>query len=261
MIHLTQDQLYFLINQFFWPFVRILAYLMADPLWSAGTVPRRTKVGLAVALTVVVAPLLNTVPQGVPSGPSAMLMLVEQTLIGLSLGFVVRLVFTAVEMAGHLAGLQMGLSFAAQLDPVHGTQTPVVAQLLSLFSTLLYLAMNGHLLTLTTLIQSFDVLPVQPMALSSKAFHGLALYGGQIFSLGLLLSLPVLITLLLTNIVVGLVARAAPQMNLFAVGFPITLVIGFAAIYFTLPGVAGVLGGVFDSMTHFQLELLRAMKP
>lgn len=261
MIHITQEQLYHLINLYFWPLTRILAFMAVEPLLSVRAVPRRVRLGLGLALTVVVAPLLESTPTVLPSGPVAMLLLAQQILIGVSMGFVARLVFTAIEMAGSLAGLQMGLSFAAQVDPVHGSQTPVVAQWMSLFATLLFLALNGHLLMLSVLVESFHLLPVSTQPLQLAGMKDIALFGARIFSIGLWLSLPVVASLLLTNLVIGVVARASPQMNLFAVGFPITLVIGLAALYFSLPSMQGVLSRVFDMQVHMMLDLLRALRP
>ncbi|WP_018152020.1 flagellar biosynthetic protein FliR [Leeia oryzae] len=261
MISITQEQLYFLINQFFWPLVRILAFLAVDPIFSIRTIPRRVTIGLAVALTVVVAPSLETLPLGQPSGPSALLLLMQQMVVGVSMGFVSRMTFTAIEMAGNLSGMQMGLSFAAQIDPVHGAQTPVIGQLMSIFATLLFLAMNGHLMMLATLVESFHVLPISPSPVAAGAFSSIVYYAEKIFSLGIVLALPVVATLLMTNLVIGVIARASPQMNLFAVGFPITLVVGFAALYFALPAMPAILGGVFDQMVRFEMELLKAFRP
>ncbi|MCB6183575.1 flagellar biosynthetic protein FliR [Leeia sp. TBRC 13508] len=261
MITITQEQLYFWINQFFWPLVRILAFLAVDPIFSIKTIPRRVSIGLAVALTLVVVPSLETVQIASPSGPQGFMLLLQQIVIGVSIGFVARLTFTAIEFAGNLSGTQMGLAFAAQLDPVHGSQTPVVAQLFSIMATLVFLAMNGHLMMLSVIIQSFHLFPIYPAPVSASAFSALVYFGERVFSLGILLSLPVVATLLMTNLVIGMIARASPQMNLFAVGFPITLVIGFAALYFSLPSMPSLLGSMFDQMVKFQFELLKALRP
>lgn len=257
MVTLTQAQLYMLINLFFWPFVRILSFVMVDPLLSIRAVPRRVKVGFALALTVVVVPLLNTVPSTLPSGPAAIMLLIQQIMIGASIGFVVRLMFTAVEMAGDLAGLQMGLGFAAQIDPVHGGQTPVLAQLMGVMATLIFFALDGHLMVIRTVLDSFQQLPVAPVPVSSKGFYALVEFAGKLFTLGLWLSLPVVVTLLLTNVAIGVIARAAPQMNLFAVGFPLTLLLGTGALYISLPTLVPALANWIGEMTNFLTILMK----
>ena len=160
--------------------------------------------------------------------------LAEQVLLGTAMGFAMRLVFAAVELAGELIGLQMGLSFAGFIDPQAGSPVPLVSSFLSLIASLVFLALNGHLMVLAAVTESFSVWPVG--AAGAKIdIPGLVAWGAEIFRLGLHLALPVLATMLLVNLALGVLARAAPQLNLLAVGFPATLLAGFLLLAGLLP--------------------------
>lgn len=169
-----------------------------------------------------------------------------------------RLIFTSVEMAGHLAGLQMGLGFASFYDPQNSANTLAVAQLMSLFMILLFLAFNGHLMMLRILLESMIQLPVGQVQLNARGFELVALYGGVIFRSGVMLSLPVLAALLITNLSIGVMTRAAPQLNVFAIGFPLTLGIGFAALYYSLPFMVTQIDQLLGDSTRIVAKIMAA---
>ena len=160
--------------------------------------------------------------------------MIQQVIIGLAMGFTMRLIFNAVEMAGELAGLQMGLGFASFYDPVNAVHSAIIAQWLGIIASLAFLSMNGHLYMLSALAESFHTLPIGNM-MSAQELRGVASWGGSIFAYALQVSLPILAALLITNIALGILTRAAPQLNLFAVGFPITLAIGFFVLALSIP--------------------------
>jgi len=218
---------------FFFPFVRILAWLSFDPLLGNRAVPTRVRVILAMVLAFVVTPILPAeTPLRLASG-DGILILLQQIAIGAALGFALRIVFTAVEFAGQLMGLQMGLSFATLFDPVNGAQTQVVAQFLVVSTTLILFAFNGHHLVITALLQSFQDIPIGA-TLAADGFAMLANWGGVLFAVGLHISLPVTAALLATNLTIGMMSRASPQLNIFAIGFPLTLGAGFLVLYLAL---------------------------
>ena len=238
---------------FFWPFFRILALIAVSPFFGARGVPVATKIGFAFVLTVLVAPLLAPMPAVPPASAQGLFVLGQQLLIGFALGLAIRVVFTAVEMAGHIVGLQMGLGFATFFDPQNSAQIPVMGQFLGLIAILLFLAINGHLLVISALVESFRALPVDLHPLAGEGWKTLALWGGEIFRAGLLIALPALAVLMMTNLALAILTRAAPQLNIFVVGFPLTLAIGFIVIalslrYF-LPVFSGMIeDGVFTMM-------------
>ncbi|MCE2896651.1 MAG: flagellar biosynthetic protein FliR [Betaproteobacteria bacterium] len=235
MISLTVAQMEGLLAQFGWPFVRILAFLATEAVLGNRAVPFSIKVALAVVVTVVVAPVLPAPPPLAVVSPEGLLILAQQVLVGVAMGFTTRIVITAAEMAGQMAGLQMGLGFAVFFDPQGAGQSPVVAQFMGVLAVLVLLASNSHYLMLTALVESFRIVPLSPAPLAAKGFLTLVSWASQIFQLGLMLSLPVVGALLVTNIGIGILTRAAPQLNVFAVGFPITLGVGFLMLYLSLP--------------------------
>lgn len=218
---------------FLFPFVRVLAWLSFDPLLGNRSAPVSVRVALALVLTVAIVPILPPInPVPLVSG-DGILILLQQIAIGAALGFTLRILFASVELAGQFMGLQMGLSFATLFDPINGAQTPVVAQFLVLSTALILFAFNGHHLVIGALAQSFEEIPVSA-SLSSAGFAMVANWAGTLFSTGLHIALPVTAALLATNLAIGMMTRASPQLNIFAVGFPLTLGAGFLVLYFAL---------------------------
>jgi flagellar biosynthesis protein FliR len=238
VLSVTTAQLYAWLAAFMWPLARVLALVGTAPIMGSPSLPARVKIGLAIAITLVLAPALGPMPEVPPFSGAGMLILGQQIVIGLAMGLVMRIVFVSVDMAGEIAGLQMGLGFATFYDPQARTSSPVLAQFMGLLATLIFLSLNGHLLVISTLAESFAALPISADAPSALGWRTLAEWGSAIFLAGLLMSLPILAALLVTNISIGILTRAAPQLNMFAVGFPITLGIGLIVLALVLPYLA-----------------------
>jgi flagellar biosynthetic protein FliR len=181
--------------------------------------------------------------------------------VGLTIGFAARLVFAAFDLAGEVIGLQMGLGFATFFDPQTSAQVPVIGQYLGLLAILVFLSINGHALLLSTLIESFSILPIGTLGLDSNGFSAFARWGAQIFLIGFTLALPVIATLLIANFGIGIISRAAPQMNIFAVGFPFTLLVGFIALYLMIPYFLPVLDRDWAAARPSVLAALVAGEP
>jgi flagellar biosynthetic protein FliR len=246
---------------FIWPFVRILALVGSAPILGNPGVPVRVKIGLAFILTVVLAPVLGPVPQVEPGSAIGLLIMAQQIVIGVAIGFAMRIIFTAVEMAGQIAGMQMGLGFATFFDPQNAAQMPVVGQFLGLVATLVFLALNGHLLLIEVLVQSFKVLPVAVPPYSVSGWRVLVGWGGEVFLAGLLLSLPIMAALLITNLALGIMTRAAPQLNVFSVGFPITLAAGFVVLAIAMSYFAPLFERLLHDGLQMTLQILRLARP
>jgi flagellar biosynthetic protein FliR len=153
----------------------------------------------------------------------------------------------------------MGLGFATFYDPQNSAQVPVVAQFMGLLGLLIFFAINGHLMIISALVESFRVLPIAATPLASGGFHALALAGGQIFVIGVVLSLPVLAALLIVNVGMGVMSRAAPTLNLFAVGFPVTLFAGFAVLLLSLPYLAPHFVRMYEDGVMLALKVVGAL--
>lgn len=236
MIALTAGQLETWIAQYIWPFIRIGACFMAAPVFGAQFVPARVRLLLAAAVTLIVAPLVP--PPDVPTFSGAGIVVTfHQVLIGVATGFALQVIFDALSMGGQLLSNAMGLGFAFNVDPLRGASTPVLGQLYMLLVTLTFLALNGHLALIETLIQGFVTLPVGMSGLSSSAIWSLVAWGGQLFSGALAVAIPGMTALLVVNLGFGVMSRAAPTLNLFAVGFPVTLIFGLVIVWAGLPSV------------------------
>jgi flagellar biosynthetic protein FliR len=235
MISFTSEQLYTLVASLVWPLTRILGLISIAPPFGSASVPMLVKILLGTAISFAIG---NTIPipTGIdPMSMTGLLILFQQFLIGLSMGFAVRIIFASVEMAGELTSTGMGLGFAVFFDPQSQGRSSALTQFYSLTATMVFLSMNGHLIVLAVLAESFNTLPITPNPISAVGFHMLAKWGAQIFSIGLQISLPVVTALLITNFALGILTRAAPQLNLFGIGFTITLLAGFFLVGVTLP--------------------------
>lgn len=237
MLNFTTGQLEHWIVQLFWPFVRVGSCLMVAPAFGAQYVPARIRVVIAGGVALLIAPLVPA-PEGVaPFSAAGMIITVQQVVIGAALGFCMQLVFDAVTLGGQLLANSMGLSFAFNVDPLHGVQTPVVGQFYTLLVTLTFLALNGHLRLVEILVDGFHTLPVGTTGLGSDGLWTIVQWGSTLFSGALSVALPGVTALLIVNIAFGVISRAAPAMNLLAVGLPISLVFGLVIVLTGLPTV------------------------
>lgn len=250
MITVTSAQLSAWLALFIFPFTRILALIASSPILGNRQIPVRIKVSLALLLTVIIAPTLATQPNVDPASGPGFIVLLQQIMAGLAIGFTMRLIFIAIEMSGELIGLQMGLGFASFYDPLNASFTPVVAQFIGLIAALAFLSMDGHLYMLAALADSFQTFPISSAKPSATALHTMAAWGGSIFTHALQLSMPVIGALLITNLALAILTRSAPQLNIFQIGFPITLAIGFATLLLSLHYLAPML----DQFTHTSLS-------
>lgn len=228
-----------------WPFARVAAMVSAAPVFGYGAVPARVKIGVAIALTAVVAALAPPMPALDPVSTRGLLVTGQQVLIGLTMGFALRLAFMVLEVAGQQIAQLMGLGFASMADPQNGIEVPVVSHFYIVLATLVFLALDGHLIAIRTLVDSFSVLPVGLEGVGRGGLWAVSGQVGWIFAAGLAIALPAVAAMLTVNLAFGVMARAAPQLNIFVVGFPITLVFGMVVMLLTLPRVLGGVDELF----------------
>jgi flagellar biosynthetic protein FliR len=207
--------------------------------------PARLRLVAGLAIAMALAPALPPPPPITAGSWLGLTVIVEQLLIGSMMGFALRIAFAAIDVAGELIGLQMGLSFATFFDPVAGGQTPVMTQFLGLLTALFFLAMNGHLLAIYLVAESFTVLPISSLPFHAVSLAALVKAASMMFSLGVLLALPLITALLVTNLALGVLSRVAPALNLFAVGFPVTMALGFLVLLLCLPYIGAAMEPVF----------------
>ena len=236
------------------PLFRVAAVLMTMPIFGTTLVPKRVRLYFSVAITVVIAPSLPPIPEVHALDLSALLLIGEQIIIGAMLGLSLQLFFQAFVIAGQIVATQMGMSFASMIDPTNGVSVAVVGQFFTMLVTLLFLAMNGHLVVFEVLVESFTTLPVGS---GLDLTHIWELVGrlGWVLGAGLLLVLPAITALLVVNVAFGVMTRAAPQLNIFSIGFPLTLVLGMVILWITL----GDILNQYQPLAVEALQLLRSL--
>ena len=242
--------------RFLWPFLRIGALFIAIPLFSSHSVPMRVRTLLAFAVTVVIAPTLPAMPPVAIFSVPGLLIGIQQVLIGLLFGFILNLVFAAIVFGGQSIAYNMGLGFASLIDPQSGVQVPVIAQFYLILATLLFLMLDGHLMVIQLVAESFRAIPVDLAALSRERIWDVSLWSSRLFVAGVLLSLPLVSALLLVNLGFGVASRSAPQLNIFSVGFPVTLLLGLLLIWVTLPNVMNLFAGFLSQSYQLISQML-----
>jgi len=235
VITLTEAELVTWLSPMIWPFLRVLAVFTSAPLFSNKAFPVRARIGLAFFIALSAQPSLQGQPVISITSPEAFGAVVQQVGIGLAIGFAVRLVFAAVELAGEVVGFQMGLNFAAFFDPSLNTQSSAVARFFGQMALFMFIVMNGHLMVLMAVIKSFEKFPVDQNFLHATSSMKLYTLGSDLFASALWMALPMVGMLMFANLALGIVSRIAPQMNIYAIGFPITLTVGLVGIAATLP--------------------------
>jgi len=219
-----------------WPFTRISAALLVAPIFSARSVNLRFRLALVAALTFVVYPLYDWPIIDVLSGLGLVLLL-QQIALGILMGLILQISFGAISAAGDFIAISMGLSFAMMSDPNNGHQTPVLSQLLVILASLLFLTLGAHLVLIEMLLDSFRLMPIDGVRFDLAMVNDFIQWSGIIFAGGMMIALLVMITLLVTNMAMGVVARAAPTLNIFAVGFPAAMLVGFITLVILIPSM------------------------
>jgi flagellar biosynthetic protein FliR len=254
MLELSDAQIGGWVGSFLLPLFRIAALLMTMPVIGTQLVPLRVRLYLALAIAIVLVPTLPPMPQVDAISLRTLLLVGEQVLVGALLGFVLQLFFHAFVVAGQIISMQMGLGFASMVDPTNGVSVPVLGQFYLMLVTLLFLAMNGHLVVFEVLAESFVTLPVGGGLLTDHYWE-VAGKLGWVMGAGLLLALPAITALLVVNLAFGVMTRAAPQLNIFSIGFPLTLALGLVIVWI---GLADVLAQ-YQVLATDALQLLREL--
>ncbi|WP_077339346.1 flagellar biosynthetic protein FliR [Pseudocolwellia agarivorans] len=238
------------IADFILPFTRISALIMSMIGFGSKTIPSSIKLGLCVVVTVAVMPAIPPSQVDNIFSLATALLIAKQIIIGIMLGFVTTLVINTFILAGQIIAMQTGLGFASLVDPASGMNVPAVGQFFLILSSLLFWVMDGHLAYLQFVVTSFDTLPIGSNDFDSTKFRELVEWGGWMFATALSLSIAPLTAMLLINFSFGVMTRAAPQLNIFSIGFPITMCAGLLIMWLTM-------GNFF---THFQIQWQRALE-
>lgn len=252
MLQFDIEALQYWIMQFLWPLIRVSAFFLVAPVIGTQLVPPRVRLILALLLVMAIAPQLQDMPAVDPLSPLAIVLVAQQLLIGLGLGFFLQLLIHAFVMSGQIIATKMGLGFASMNDPANGVVVTVVSQFYLMLITLLFLSLNGHLVMLEVLVESFAVLPVGA-AVGAERMADLVGWGSWMFAAAALMALPAVTALLIINCTLGIITRAAPQLNIFAIGFPLMLTLGLMILWVSL-------GTVLPQFERYSAEALIAMR-
>lgn len=254
MLELSNAQIAGWVSSFLLPLFRVAAVLMVMPIIGTQLVPQRVRLYMALAITLLLVPILPPMPQVDALSLRSIVLIAEQIIIGAMLGFSLQLFFHIFVFAGQLASMQMGLGFASMMDPATGVSVPVLGQFLLMLVSLLFLAMNGHLVVFEVLAESFVTLPVG-QTLEVEHFAIVAGRLSWVIGAALLLVLPAVSALLVINIAFGVMTSAAPQLNIFTIGFPLTLIMGLIIFWMSTADILAQ----YHSIASDALLMLRGL--
>src|ERR1700678_4837800 len=241
-----------------WPTLRVGGFVLSAPIASETTIPSFIKIIMSVSLALLMSPLARVPADLSIFSGMGLFAAVQELLIGIAIGLVVQLAFEALTFAGQTVSLTMGLGYATLVDPQHGANTTVLGQMFMIFGLLTYLAVDGHLMLLGALAESFQTLPIGLPHIDKNFLLTVASWGAHVFESGLLIALPAVIALLIVNLALGVVTRAAPQLNLFGIGFTITLICGFFALIVGIEGTMASISSLINNALSAAAELVAA---
>ncbi|MFY0642257.1 MAG: flagellar biosynthetic protein FliR [Bermanella sp.] len=239
------------VSRYMWPFARIAGFFMVMPLFGTRLVTQRVRLYLALATTVVVTPLLPPMPVIESLSVQTMIIIAQQIFIGIALAFALEILMNIFIMSGQLVAMQTGLGMAMMVDPSNGVNVAVVAQWFLIFVNLLFISLNGHLVAIEVMTDSFYTIPVGEGMLSGNTLMEVALLAQWMFSAAIVLALPAIAAMLVVNIAFGVMARLAPQLNIFAVGFPVTMMLGLIVLWITFSGYGDKFSGLLSETFQF----------
>jgi flagellar biosynthetic protein FliR len=246
------------ISAYLWPFVRISAFMVVLPVISGAMVPNQVRLLLALTLTLLIAPVLGETTTVELLSLAGLILMAQEVLVGIAMGFAVQLVFDAIALGGQVISMSMGLGFAVFLDRARGVNVPVLGQLFLMFGVLVFLSLDGHLAMIQLIADSFQLLPISSGGLSANAISGLLQWSSQVFVMAMKIALPAVTALLVVNLAFGVTSRAAPTLNLFAVGFPIAMLLGFVVIFLSMESLVDNVSRFLDAALTMLPDLLRS---
>jgi flagellar biosynthetic protein FliR len=235
---------------FFFIFVRVAAILFAVPFLESRNIPVLIKVGLAFSVTWILLPRVGLTPPSVESSPVVFALgIASEVAIGLIIGIMVKLLFAGVQLAGQMAGFQMGFAIANVVDPASSLQIPMLSQFLNLFAFMIFLSLNIHYYFIKALVDGFEILPFWSAQFDGDLYQLIMAATANAFTIAVQLAAPVMVALLLTSVALGLTARTVPQMQIFIVAMPVKIILGLLFLGFSLPYCMTFLKSAFSTLS------------
>lgn len=254
LFELTGADITSLMGHLWWPFLRIGALLWTMPMFGDRLTAVRVRILLAVALSVVMAPMLPPMPSIDPFSITAVIMAIEQILLGFFLGLMLQMLFTLMSLLGQILSLQMGLAMGIMNDPANGQAVPLMGQLLIILGAFLFFVFDGHLVAIDVLVESFFTWPPGSSVFVLDLNRILNLFGWM-FGGALILAMPAVVAMLTVNLTFGVMNRSAPSLNIFALGFPLSMVMGLVSLFLTIAGIPGR----YSEFTSYVLDQMRLL--
>ena len=245
-----------MISQVIWPFARIGGLIISVPVFSSVLIPTRIKVVFMFVLGWICAPLVPAELTFLHFNGLYLVYVAQEVFLGMLMGFILQLAFQVFILGGQIISMQAGMSFAVMVDPASKSSVPLVGQLYLMMLTLIFLALNGHLVIIESLLESYKVMPISHASVSQSTLWNVIIFSSWMFKKALLISIPAMLSLLVVSLSFGVMARAAPQLNIFSLGFPITLVMGIIIIKIGLPSVAAQMVEIIEDGMRFLAGML-----
>lgn len=245
------------ISQFFWPCLRLGGLMISMPVLSSPVVPARIRLVFVLSLAALCAVFIPSHYSLLDFQGIYLVYVVQEVFLGLLMGFVLQMVFQVFIIGGQIVAMQAGLGFATMMDPASKASVPLVSQFYLMLVTLVFLSINGHLALFAAVIDSFRQMPIGQAGLENATVWRVILFSGWMMKESVLVAIPAIMSLLLVSLSFGVMSKVAPQMNLFSIGFPLTLILGVLIIRVTLPGVAAQIDDSLEQGMQVIIGLVR----
>lgn len=241
-------------------FLRIIAFVVAWPVFGTSTVPVHTKVLLAVTMSMVLFPTISFQNVDlIKIDDQVIFLAIRELFVGLALGFLMRMFFFAISIAGEIISISIGLASAQIFNPAMGSQSNVVEQFELMIATLFFFLINGHHIFIQGMAESFQIVPIAAVAVKAQAFGSISQITQDVFLAGLRISAPILVAIFLTNVAMGIVGRAVPQINVLVTSAPVTLMLGLAILFVTTPLFLGEMTGLLNLMAERFFQFMKVV--
>jgi flagellar biosynthetic protein FliR len=241
-------------------FMRIIAFVVAWPVFGTSSVPVSVKVLLSLTMTMIFFPVVSFQNIDlIKIGDEIVFLSIREIFVGLALGFLMRMFFFAISIAGEIISVSIGLASAQLYNPAMGSQSNVIEQFEVMLATLFFFAIDGHHVFIQGMAQSFQIVPVAAMAVKSEAFGGIAQITQDVFLSGLRISGPIIVAIFLANVAMGIVGRAVPQINVLVTSQPVTLLLGLAVLIVTIPLFLGEMTGLINLMAERFFQFMKVV--
>ncbi|MBI5682711.1 MAG: flagellar biosynthetic protein FliR [Deltaproteobacteria bacterium] len=245
------------LGTFFFVFIRVIAIFSAIPFLGSKIVPVKVKIGLSLLIGIILTPVLGVHALLPESIAGLAIGIMREALIGIAIGFMVKLVFSSMEIAGQVAGMQMGFAVANVIDPQTSSQISVLAQVYNLIGILIFFTLNMHIIFISVIKESFAIIPPYGFSVTRGMMDGFLTMTADMCRIAVKLAAPIMVSILITNIAMGIMARTVPQLNVFVLGFPITIILGLVVLLFSMPFITSVIGRAYTDLSYNLIDLLK----